>query len=477
MLPDGDGGLFLATIAVPPGDPAAFAAGARTYTAAHGEIERNRAALAAATEQVGGPAWQGMGASSYATFTTDLAGTYGVTASGLAQGATTLRTYSAALSSAQETAREANAAVAVSNATASQLLDAQAAAQQAQASADNAAQAATTAEDQATASPHSSSAQLAATNARSAANDAQSAADSAANQVSVLTGTYDADRARAVSLINAAQAQASHAASAASAGFDAAVTQVAGAKAHDPRGGAKGVLGGAKWEKLTDDVNEWVTGIGAGWTGLMTPKFIKAVDGYFNAAGEMADSAGDLEEATAIYKAAYEAFYGVPITQRTQGWFDLMAKQRAMESAAADAADDTKELQGAEKSLQESLAGTEDFVGKFGAGMYGLAIVSDIYTEWHPSTAFGSTGAVLDRVSAGLNMAASGLALADGAGLAVAGTLMAIPGVDVAVGAVLIGTAVYATAELVWEHEGDAIKRDLRDVGHWASDVGSFLGL
>jgi hypothetical protein len=153
MLPDGDGGLFLATIAVPPGDPAALAAGARTYTAAHGEIERNRAALAAATEQVGGPAWQGTGASSYATFTSNLAATYGLTAAGLAQGATTLQTYSAALAKAQEAARQANAAVAGSNATAGRLMDAQAAAQQAQASADDAAQTATTAENQAAASP------------------------------------------------------------------------------------------------------------------------------------------------------------------------------------------------------------------------------------------------------------------------------------------------------------------------------------
>jgi trimeric autotransporter adhesin len=477
MLPDGDGGLFLATIAVPPGDPAALAAGSRTYAAAHGEIERNRAALAAASEQVGGPAWQGMGASSYATFTTDLAATYGVTASGLAQGATTLRTYSAALATAQETARQANAAVAVSNATASQLLDAQAAAQQAQASADNAAQAATTAEDQATASPHSSSAQLAATNARSAASDAQSAADSAANQVSVLTGTYGADRARAVSLINEAQSQASHAASAASAGFDAAVTQVAGARPHDPRGSAKGVLGGAKWEKLTDDVNEWITGFEGTWAVPSGIMFVRAATGYFDAAADLEEATGNVQAATDAYKAAYDAFYGVPLTQRTQGWFDLMAKQRAMQAAQSEEAADGVAAAKAEQDLDESIADTGSFVGRFGIGMYGLAIVSDIYTEFRPSSAFGSTGRVLDRVNAGLNMAASGLALGDAADLAVAGSLMAIPGVDVAVGAVLIGTAVYATAELVWEHEGDAIKRDLHDVGHWASDVGSFLGL
>jgi hypothetical protein len=473
MLPDGQGELFLATIAVPPGDPAALAAGARTYTAAHGEIERNRAALAAATEQVGGPAWQGMGASSYATFTTDLAATYGVTASGLAQGATALRSYSTALAKAQETARQANTAVGVANASAGRYLDAQATAQQAQVSADNATQAATTADDQATANPHSPSAKLAADNARSAANDAQSAADGAANQVSEAAAVYDADRARAMSLISEAQSQASHAASAASAGFDAAMAQVAGAKPHAPHGGAKGVLGSPTWLKLTDDVNEWATFLGGAWTVPSGIAFVKEAVSYFDAAGKMSVSAGELGEATDAYKAAYDAFYGVPITQRTQGWFDMMAKQRAMESAAADAAGDAKELTTAQKDLADSLVGTDSMMGKFGAGMYGVAIAADIYTEFRPSDAFGSTGEVLDRVNAGLNMAASGLALGDMAGVAVAGTLMAIPGVDVVVGGVLIGTAAYSTAELIWQHHV-AIGHE---VEHLADDVGSWLGL
>ena len=464
MLPDGDGGgLLLATIAVPPGDPAALAAGARTYTAAHGEIERNRTALAAASEQVGGPAWQGMGASAYATFTSDLAATYGLAAAGLAQGATTLRTYSAALARAQETARQANAAVAASNAAAGRLLDAQAAAQQAQTSADNAAQTAATAENQAAASPHSPSAQLAADNARSAANDAQSAADGAANLVSVLAAAYEADHARAVSLISEAQTQASQANSAASAGFDAAVSQVVGAKPHAPRGGAKGILGSPKWMALTDDVNAFATALGAGYTSIAGSLFARAARDYF-------ESAGELEEATSTYESAYDGFYGVSITQRTQGWFDMMAEKRAME--AAEKAEDS-----ARDDLEDSLSGTDDILGKVGAGMYGLAIVSDIYTEFRPSNAFGSTGEVLDRVNSGLNMAASGLALGDALGYGAAAALMAVPGVDVAVGAVLIGTALYATSELVWQHYGSDIKHALHDVSHWADDVGSFLGL
>jgi hypothetical protein len=443
MLPDGDGGgLLLATISVPPGDPAALAAGARTYTAAQGEIQRNRAALSAATEQVGGPAWQGMGASSYAKFTSDLAATYGLAAAGLAQGATTLKAYSAALAKAQETARQANAAVAVSNAAAGRLLDAQAAAQQAQTSADNASQAATSAENQASASPHSPTAKVAAENARSAA---------------------DADHARALTLISEAQSQATHANSAASAGFDAAVSQVVGAKPHAPRGGATGINGSAKWLSLGDDVNAFAAAGGAAFTVLSGSLFAKAAQEYF-------ESAGELEEATSAYQSAYDGFYGVSVTQRTQGWFDMMAKKRTMEAAAKT--EDT-----AKGDLEDSLSGTDDIIGKFGAGMYGLAIVSDIYTEFRPSNAFGSTGEVLDRVNSGLNMAASGLALGDAMGYAAAGALMAVPGVDVVVGGVLIGTALYATGELVWQHYGSDIKHALHDVSHWADDVGSFLGL
>jgi hypothetical protein len=464
MLPDGDGGgLLLATISVPPGEPAPVTAGARTYTAAQGEIQRNRAALSAATEQVGGPAWQGMGASSYAKFTSDLAATYGLAAAGLAQGATTLKAYSAALAKAQETARQANAAVAVSNAAAGRLLDAQAAAQQAQTSADNASQAATSAENQASASPHSPTAKVAAENARSAANDAQSTADSAANQVSVLSTAYDADHARALTLISEAQSQATHANSAASAGFDAAVSQVVGAKPHAPRGGATGINGSAKWLSLGDDVNAFAAAGGAAFTVLSGSLFAKAAQEYF-------ESAGELEEATSAYQSAYDGFYGVSVTQRTQGWFDMMAKKRTMEAAAKT--EDT-----AKGDLEDSLSGTDDIIGKFGAGMYGLAIVSDIYTEFRPSNAFGSTGEVLDRVNSGLNIAASGLALGDAMGYAAAGALMAVPGVDVVVGGVLIGTALYATGELVWQHYGSDIKHALHDVSHWADDVGSFLGL
>jgi uncharacterized protein YukE len=478
MLPnDGQAGLYLSPIPEPPGDPAALAAAARTYTAGQGEIDRNRAALTAAAGQVG-PAWQGVGATGYQSVSTDLAATYALTSRGLAQGANALRSFSADLAAAKETTKQANAAVSQSNANATAMLDAQTTALQAQAAADNAAQSASDAESLAAATPHSASARVAAVSARSAADDAQSTASSAANRLSLLSGQFDADHARAVSLIAEAQAQAHRASTTAAAGFDAATAACMGDRPHAPRGGATGVLGSPGWLKLTDNINTWATAVGAGWTGFSGFKFMQAARTYFT-------SVDELEEASTAAKTAYDGFYGVSITQRTQGYFDMMAKQRAMEGAQA-------EQVSAQGELEDSLAGTEDLVGKLGVGMYGVAIVSDIYTEFRPSDAFGSTGEILDRVSSGLNLAASGLALGDAAEIGIASTLMAVPGVDVVVGAVLVGTALYATGEIVWQHYGHAIthfvshathdvehfvSHTAHDAEHLADDVGSFLGL
>jgi len=65
LVSDGGGGLFLSPIPVPPGDPAALSSGAATYTAAQGEIERDRAGLTGAASQAGGTAWTGTGAAGY----------------------------------------------------------------------------------------------------------------------------------------------------------------------------------------------------------------------------------------------------------------------------------------------------------------------------------------------------------------------------------------------------------------------------
>ena len=75
MLPSdgGAGGMFLSPVPVPPGDPAALSSGAATYTAAQGEVERNRATLASVAGQAGGPAWTGAGATGFVSSTSTLA--------------------------------------------------------------------------------------------------------------------------------------------------------------------------------------------------------------------------------------------------------------------------------------------------------------------------------------------------------------------------------------------------------------------
>src|ERR1700691_5528073 len=111
-------GLFLSPVAVPPGDPAALSRGAVTFTAAQGEIDRDRGLLACAASEVGGIAWTGIGAAACGSAAGRLAVAYAGTAAALARGAIGLRAYSANLEAAQRSARRANEAVAATNATA-----------------------------------------------------------------------------------------------------------------------------------------------------------------------------------------------------------------------------------------------------------------------------------------------------------------------------------------------------------------------
>jgi hypothetical protein len=461
MLPDGQPGLFLSPIPEPPGDPAALAAAARTYTAGQSEIDRNHAALTATAAQVGGPAWQGQGGTAYQKVSSDLAAVYALTSRGLAQGAVTLRSYAASLAAAKEAARQANAAVAQSNAAATALLDAQAAAEQAQAAADNTAQAATDSEATAAANPHSVSAKVAAENARSAADDAQSAASGAADRVSALSGQYDADHARALSLIAEAQAQATRAASSAAAGFDAAASELMGDRPHAARGGAHGQGGSSAWLRLGRDVAGWDDYAGfalAGWGAYGGFAFGKASLNFFNALRQLGSAQDE-------YDTAFANFYGKLITERSVGYFDMKQKKTALDDAKAAEED-------SEGDLLESIdgAGALKLVGQVGMG---LAIVSDGIEFVRPDHVFGNVGAQIDRWGAVANAAASGLALGSSLEIGAAATLMAIPGVDVAVGVVLVGTTLYATSELVWKHFGGNIKHAVHDVGHFFDDVGN----
>lgn len=223
MLPDGyDSGLFLSPVPVPPGDPDALSQAAATFTAAHGEIERNRAALASTAGEATGLVWTGRGEVGFLTIAGELMIAYGLTAEALASGATALRTYSAALAAAKRTAIQANEAVAAANAAARQLLLAEDSARQSQSASDDAGQAAADAEASAAASPHSPTAHAAAVDARTAANQALAVANADAARLSAASANYDADRSRALALSAQAVAEARQAADRAAAEFDAA---------------------------------------------------------------------------------------------------------------------------------------------------------------------------------------------------------------------------------------------------------------
>ncbi len=110
-------------------------------------------------------------------------------------------------------------------------------------------------------------------------------------------------------------------------------------------------------------------------------------------------------------------------------------------------------------------------LGKAGLG---LGMASDVITFAAPTPSFGPGGILggnTDRGMAAANFAASGLALGSSLDIGLATTAMAIPGVDVVVGGVLIGTAAYFAGEFVYQHWGNithAVDGALNAAGSWA---------
>jgi trimeric autotransporter adhesin len=453
----GTSGLFLSPVPIPPGDPAALASGAATYTAAQGEIERSRATLASVTGQAGGAAWTGAGASGFVTSTSTLASAYSVTSGALAQGATALRAYSADLAAAQATARQANAAVAQTNATASALLTAQSDAQTAQASANDAANASAAADAHAAANPHSPGAQVAATNARTTASDASTAASGAWQRVTALTGTYDAQRSHAVTLSAQATSQATHASAKAAAAFSAASSSLTTGKS---KPGQPSV-----WQKIVSGIPVWNDR--AGWGLNAWGAFGALVVG--KAEAKYLEAASTLNGARAAEDQAFWNWY-----EGDGGWFNWNPARLAYNSAASNASTAAEDLRGAIAPAASDW-GAMAVLGRAGLG---LGMASDVVTMWQPTASFGPGGLLggnTDRVMAGLNFAASGLALGSSLGIGAAAGLMAIPGVDVVVGAVVIGTAAYFAGEFVYQHWGD-ITHGIEAAGSWLGNEATSLG-
>lgn len=453
MLPGDSGtGLFLTPVTVPTGDPAALLGAAATYTAALGQVERDRTSITGAVSQADGAAWTGDGAIGFRFVGQALASTYEMTAAALAKGASTLRTYAHDLQQAQATAHRANAAVADANRLASSLLGAEGTARSVQFDAEGKAQAATLAESHATAQPHSPSAQTAATTARSDATTAQTTATQAWNHVNDLSAQHGAATSRAQALIGQFNAQSAAAVKAA-AGFAAAAADLAGVNTKPAKGGAHGVTSGeTAWAKIV----EWNDHVG--W-GLNTWGFI---------------STGLVGKAGVAYGEATSEF-AQAISKELDPFLEFVANGTPADNAWAPAMGASNkaldELTEARGDLSDSVVPTKwnflDVVGKAGLG---VSMLSDVVTEVSPTASFGPhhlLGGTTDRFMAGLNLGASGLALGSGLGWeAATGVIAVIPGGQVVVGAVLVGTALYFGGEFVYQHWG-AISHGVSKAADW----------
>lgn len=466
MFIDGGGstGWFLDPIPVPPGDPGALSKAAGTYNSAHGEIETQRARLVSIAGQAGGGTWTGAGAANCASATHDLAAVYTLTSDALAKGASALRTFSADLSKAQKLAHTANTAVATSNAAARAYLSAQSAAETAQTQADDASTTSTTAQNQANASPHSAPAQHAADTAKTAAHDAQTTANAAASKASSLLTQYENDYSRAVSLCSQATQQEQQAIKTASAAFRAAATGLMGKQLTPVQGGAKPEPGGSAWTTIIDDVakgNDWAGSVLNSWGAFGAVVLTKAGVVYL-------ETEADLGKAVGTYDTAIDA------VMSKQGFFSsaFYDAQDAFNAAKSGNVKAFTELQDAIRPAVNDPA----VLAKLGKLGLGAGMISDLITLVAPSPSFGPghiLGGNTDRAMAGANFVASGLALGASYDVGLATAAMAIPGVDVVVAGVLIGTAAYFAGEYVYQH-WDGITHGLHSAldaaGNWAGN-------
>lgn len=467
----GGGGLFLATIPIPPGDPGALAAAAGTYSAAHGEIERNRAALSKEASGAGEAQWVGVGASSFAVVSSALVAAYDLTSAALAKGATALRNYSTALATAKDTAHKANAEVALANQTATALLAAQAAARSSSQAANEASQQSQTAQSHATAHPHSPAAAQAAHTAQQTATDAENTANSDAAKVTALTNKYDTERAQALKLCALAKQQATTAAKDAATAFDGATLGLIDNKPKPAKGGAEGDKG-SPWEVLTETIEKshtalgflavdgilWQLGKGAELAEKWMDDLPKLEGEWLHEALPWGQNASDDEWAAAVHS-----------------WW---TKSDAAEAFGEQFVNDTKFL------------GMVSKWGRIGGGP--IAITGDVLTMINPPQA-GVMGNI-DRVVAGGNAVLVG---ADTLGAI--GTLASIDaisfslppvGVALAVGTGLYLAGAYAYKHWAWFRNDFAnpighaavstvktIGHGLADVGHGLSSLGHDLGL
>jgi hypothetical protein len=468
------GGLFLAAIPIPPGDPGALSAAAGTYAAAHGEIDRNRAALSREVAGAGEAQWVGVGSQSFSAVASELAAAFALTSTALANSATALRNYSTALATAKATAHKANAEVQLTNQTATALLAAQAAARSSAQASSEASQQSQTAQAHATAHPHSPTAAQAAHTAQQSATDAETTANSDAAKVTALTSKYDTERAQALKLCALAKQQATTAAQDASAAFDNASLGLLDNKPKPAKGGAEGDKG-SPWEGLTQVIEKTHTVLG-----------FAAADGLLWYLGKGAELAEDwmkdlpklegewLHESLPWGQNASQDEWDAAV----HNWW---AKSDAAEAFGEQFVNDTKFL---------------GMVSKIGRLSGPVAVAGDVITMIDPPQA-GVMGNV-DRVVAGGNAVLVGAdtvgAIGALAGIdAIAFSLPPV-GVALAVGTGLYLAGAYAYKHWAWFRNdfanpighatvdvvkgiGHGVSTGLSDLGKGVSDLGHVFGL
>jgi hypothetical protein len=280
---------------------------------------------------------------------------------------------------------------------------------------------------------------------------------------------YEADYNRAVKLCSQAKEAAHQAVTKAGTAFNAATTDLMGKQAKPVKGGAAPVPGGSAWTTVINALatgNNWAGPLLNGWGAFGAVVLTKKGEVYLEAQA-------DLGKATDTYDAAIDA------VMSKQGFFSsgFYNAQDAF-NAAQDA--NAKALTEFQDAIRPAVGdpGVMALLGKVGLG---VGMASDVITFIDPSPSFGPDGLLggnMDRGMAAANFAASGLALGSSLDVGLATTAMAIPGVDVVVGGVLIGTAAYFAGEYVYQHWGDitnAVNDSLNAVGSWAShEVDSF---
>lgn len=447
----GSGGLFLATIAIPPGDPGALSAAAGTYSAAQGEIDRNRAALAREANGAGEAQWVGVGSSSFSVVSKALVSAYALVSAALAKGATALRTYSTALKTAQDTAAKANAEVALTNQTATALLAAEATARTSAQASTEASQQSQTAQAHATAQPHSPAAAQAAHTAQQTATDAENQANADAAKVTALTSQYNSERAQALKLCALAKQQATAAAKDAATGFDGATLGLL----DNPKpvaGGAEGDKG-SPWEVLTGAIEKshtalgflavdgilWQLGKGAEFAEKWMDDLPKLEGEWLHEALPWGQNASDDEWAAAVHS-----------------WW---TKSDAAEAFGEQFVNDTKFL------------GMVSRWARIGGGP--IAITGDVLTMIDPPQA-GTMGNI-DRVVAGGNAVLVG---ADTLGAI--GTLAGIDAISFSlppVGVALaVGTGLYLAGAYAYKHWAWFRNDFANPIGHATVDVVKGIG-